>query len=82
MHPSYDAEAARRVLSQNDPTLGMLIARVGPYQLTLRHMQSPFLGLLRIHDAGDDALIGGACGLSERLLHPRCGAMASSSALF
>jgi len=47
MHPSYDAEAARRVLSQNDPTLGMLIARVGPYQLTLRHMQSPFLGLLR-----------------------------------
>lgn len=47
IRPAYDIELAIDVLSQEDPLLGALIERIGPYQLNLRHIQSPFLSLLR-----------------------------------
>jgi 3-methyladenine DNA glycosylase/8-oxoguanine DNA glycosylase len=47
MKPPYDVDAAIAALAAEDPPLAALIERVGDYQLNLRDMHSPFLGLLR-----------------------------------
>lgn len=47
IRPGYDIEFAISTLSQEDPLLGTLIERIGPYGLNLRYIQSSFLSLLR-----------------------------------
>jgi DNA-3-methyladenine glycosylase II len=47
MTPSYDPTEATAVLAGADPTLGRLIARVGPCPLAARPMESPFEALMR-----------------------------------
>jgi DNA-3-methyladenine glycosylase II len=46
MKPPYDIDAALNALAM-DPPLAALIERIGEFRLSLRDMQSPFLGLLR-----------------------------------
>jgi DNA-3-methyladenine glycosylase II len=45
--PPYDTAAAIAALSAADPKLGKLIARAGPFTMTLAATQSPFEALLR-----------------------------------
>lgn len=47
MKPPYDIDAAIAALAAEDPPLAALIERIGDYELRLRDMHSPFLGLLR-----------------------------------
>jgi DNA-3-methyladenine glycosylase II len=47
IRPAYDIELAVDALSREDPLLGALIEQIGPYQLNLRYIKSPFLSLLR-----------------------------------
>jgi DNA-3-methyladenine glycosylase II len=43
----YDPEEAVRYLSSVDPTMGRLIERVGPFNLSLHRIQNPFQALAR-----------------------------------
>lgn len=43
----YDVAHAKRVLRRNDPQLGELMDRVGPYRLKLRDRKTPFQALLQ-----------------------------------
>ena len=45
--PRYDRALALAALSERDMKLARLIARAGPFTLTLSHTQSPFESLLR-----------------------------------
>ena len=45
--PRYDVDLALRTLAEADPKLGRLIARAGPFTLTIATTQSPFEALLQ-----------------------------------
>jgi 3-methyladenine DNA glycosylase/8-oxoguanine DNA glycosylase len=44
---SYDLEEAIKYLSPVDPTLANVIERVGPFNMQIRRMHSPFEALAR-----------------------------------
>ena len=77
--PSYDAAQAVRELTEGDPKLGRLIARAGPFRLTLDSTQSPFEALVRsiiyqqLHGkaaAAIHAKLLATFGGDEELAHP------------
>lgn len=47
IRPAYDIDHAIIALSEEDPLLGAMIEQIGSCQLHLRHIESPFLSLLR-----------------------------------
>lgn len=45
--PDYDVARAIDTIAREDPQLSAMIEHIGPYLLNLRHIESPFLSLLR-----------------------------------
>jgi len=73
--PRYDAALALRELSANDPKLGKLIERAGPFKLRVASTQSPFEAL--VESIVYQQLHGkAAAAIHRRMLesfHPVCG---------
>ena len=72
----YDFTTACDVLCENDPALSILIERVGPFNLELRHEYSPFQAILRsivyqqLSGKAAATIYGRVCALFPDMDHP------------